>query len=249
MSVEKEFVLQVDNVSVEFDGQSIIEGISFNVKKGESLAIVGPNGAGKSTLFRALLDLIPYQGIITWKAGLKIGYVPQNLGMEKSIPLTVKDFLGFKSNSEVVIREALSRVGIRATPENEHHVEHHIMARPMGKLSGGEFQRVLIAWALLDKPDVLLVDEPTSGIDIGGEETIYNLLKRLQREEGLSILLISHDLNIVYRYANTVICLNKQQVCFGIPTEVLDPESLKQLYGGETEFYAHEHAASQPSVK
>ena len=111
----------------------------------------------------------------------------------------------------------------------------------MGWLSGGQLQRVLIAWAILDNPDVLLFDEPTAGIDVGGEETIYNLLKKLNDERAMTILLISHDLNIVYKYANTVLCVNKQKICFGRPNDVLDPQALVKLYGGEAAFYAHEH--------
>ena len=111
----------------------------------------------------------------------------------------------------------------------------------MGWLSGGQIQRVLIAWSIIDNPDVILFDEPTSGIDVGGEETIYNLLKKVKEERTLTIILISHDLNIVYKYADSVICLNKKMVCYGRPSEVLDPAALAKLYGGETAFYKHEH--------
>jgi zinc transport system ATP-binding protein len=111
----------------------------------------------------------------------------------------------------------------------------------MGWLSGGQLQRILVAWAILDSPDVLLFDEPTTGIDVGGEETIYNLLKKLNDETALTILVISHDLNIVYKYANNVLCLNKEKLCFGPPSDVLDQQALIKLYGDEAGFYAHEH--------
>jgi zinc transport system ATP-binding protein len=111
----------------------------------------------------------------------------------------------------------------------------------LGWLSGGQLQRVLIAWALLDNPDVLLFDEPTAGIDVGGEETIYNLLKKLHSERNLTIFLISHDLNIVYKYANNVLCINKEMICYGVPATVLDPQSLVKLYGGDAGFYKHDH--------
>ena len=131
----------------------------------------------------------------------------------------------------------LKSVGIT----DEHHIEHHILKQRLGWLSGRQIQRILIAWSILDNPDVLLFDEPTAGIDIGGEETIYNLLKKLKDERGFTVLLISHDLNIVYKYANNVICVNREMVCYGEPSIVLDPTALVKLYGGEASFYKHEH--------
>ena len=136
---------------------------------------------------------------------------------------------------------ALESVGLKTGHDDRHHIERHLLNQRMGWLSGGQLQRVLIAWALLDNPDVLLFDEPTAGIDVGGEETIYNLLKKLNDERNLTILLISHDLNIVYKYADSVLCLNKEKICFGPPREVLDPQALIKLYGGEARFYKHEH--------
>lgn len=239
--MEDKKILEVENLSVSFDGQSVLENVNFTLAKGEVLAVIGPNGSGKSIMFRALLGLIPYSGKIIWRLGLKIGYVPQKLAIDRGLPLTVREFLGLKSSSKENILQALASVGINTGPENEHHLEHHILNRRMGLLSGGEFQRVLIAWSLVDYPDVLLFDEPTTGIDIGGEETIYNLLHELQDKRNLTIILISHDLNVVYRYANSVICLNKQQVCFGEPHAVLNPDELSSLYGGEAKFYHHKH--------
>ena len=244
-----EKILEVENLDVSFDGQNVLENINFNLDKGDVLAVIGPNGAGKSVLFRALLDLIPYSGKISWQAGLKIGYVPQKLAIERDLPITVVEFLGLKSPIKENMLQALSSVGINTGPEQEHHLEHHILNRRMGLLSGGELQRVLIAWSLVDNPDILLFDEPTAGIDIGGEETIYNLLHELQDKRNLTIILISHDLNVVYRYANSVICLNKQQVCFGEPHSVLNPDELSSLYGGEAKFYHHEHKNNDHTQK
>ncbi|MBI2669613.1 MAG: metal ABC transporter ATP-binding protein [Candidatus Yanofskybacteria bacterium] len=236
-----ENILEVENLSVEFNGQKVLENINFSVGRGDVLAVIGPNGSGKSVLFRALLGLIPYSGRIDWQPRLKISYVPQKLAIDRGLPLTVKEFLGLKATSKEKILQALASVGIDIGPEHEHHLEHHILNRRMGLLSGGEFQRILVAWSLVDNPDVLLFDEPTTGIDIGGEETIYNLLHELQEKIKLTIVLISHDLNIVYKYAKTVICLNRQQVCFGEPHTVLNPEELSSLYGGEVKFYHHKH--------
>lgn len=244
-----EQILKVDNLSVEFDGQRVLDGVSFSVKPGEVLAVVGPNGAGKSVMFRALLGLIPYSGDVDWRPGVNIGYVPQKLAIERALPLTVKEFLRLKpgqvENQEIL--SALESVGVKTGPANEHHLERHILNRRLGMLSGGEFQRVLIAWSLIGNPDILLFDEPTAGVDIGGEGTIYNLLRQLHDQRDLTIILISHDLNIVYKYANQVICLNQKLVCTGIPSQVLNSESLAALYGQEAAVYHHPHAMHHES--
>ena len=234
----QETVLTVENLGVKFDNNEVLKGLNFFVQKGDVLAIVGPNGSGKSVLFRALLGLVPYSGKAQWTPGLKVSYIPQKFNIDKDMPLSVEEFFKFKENKHEKIINTLKSVGIT----DEHHIEHHILNQRIGWLSGGQIQRVLIAWSILDNPDVLLFDEPTAGIDVGGEETIYNLLKKLKDERGFTILLISHDLNIVYKYANNVICVNKEMVCYGEPSVVLDPASLAKLYGGEAGFYKHEHA-------
>lgn len=233
----QETILTVENLGVKFDNNEVLKGLNFFVQKGDVLAIVGPNGAGKSVLFRALLGLIPYSGKIQWVPKLKISYVPQKFNIGKDLPLSVEEFFKFKQKNREEIVSALKAVGIT----DEHHIEHHILKQRLGWLSGGQLQRVLIAWSILDNPDVLLFDEPTAGIDVGGEETIYNLLKKLKNERGFTVILISHDLNIVYKYANNVICVNKEMVCYGEPNTILDPASLAKLYGGEAGFYKHEH--------
>ena len=233
----QETVLTVENLGVKFDDNEVLKGLNFFVQKGDVLAIVGPNGSGKSVLFRALLGLVPYSGKAQWTPGLKVSYIPQKFNIDKDMPLSVEEFFKFKENKHEKIINTLKSVGIT----DEHHIEHHILNQRIGWLSGGQIQRVLIAWSILDNPDILLFDEPTAGIDVGGEETIYNLLKKLKDERGFTILLISHDLNIVYKYANNVICVNKEMVCYGEPHMVLDPASLAKLYGGEAGFYKHEH--------
>lgn len=233
----QETILTVENLGVKFDNNEVLRGLNFFVQKGDVLAIVGPNGAGKSVLFRALLGLVSYSGKIRWSEKLKISYVPQKFNIDKDFPLSVGEFLRFKEKSLDKIIGVLKSVGIT----DEHHIEHHILKQRLGWLSGGQIQRILIAWSILDNPDVLLFDEPTAGIDVGGEETIYNLLKKLKDERGFTVLLISHDLNIVYKYANNVICVNREMVCYGEPSMVLDPTALAKLYGGEASFYKHEH--------
>lgn len=239
--MSNEPVLDIQNLTISFDENKVIDNLSFSVQKGHVIAIVGPNGAGKSVLFRALMGLLPYSGKIKWLPSLKINYVPQKFNVEKDFPLTTREFLRLKSKDYGKIMSSLESVGLKDKDTEKHHIEHHLLDQRMGWLSGGWLQRVLIAWALLDNPDVLLFDEPTAGIDVGGEETIYNLLKKLNKETSLTILIISHDLNIVYKYADTVLCLNKEKICFGPPREVLDPQALVKLYGNEASFYKHEH--------
>ncbi len=229
-------ILEVKNLSVVLDNQVVLKDISFRVGRGEALAIIGPNGAGKTVLLQALLGLLPFQGEVNWQKGIRVGYVPQKFVADKSIPVSVKEFLLLRS----------SRFWF---PERKfiEHLDHEfnlfglgqdILTKSMGDLSGGQLQRVLISWAMLNHPDVLLLDEPTTGIDIGAEETIYNLMHRLQDERGTTVILISHDLNIVYRYAGQVLCINKKMICHGPPAQTLNPEELVKLYG-EGGFYHH----------
>lgn len=236
-------ILKVEDLGVKFDNDQILDNLDFSVNKGEVMAIVGPNGAGKSVLFRALLGLIPHSGKVEWAKDLKVSYVPQKFAIDRELPLSVEEFLKFKKKNISDVVDTLESLGIMAAKHAHHsefHLQEHILKQRLGWLSGGQLQRVLIAWALLDNPDVLLFDEPTAGIDVGGEETIYNMLKKLHDERSLTTLLISHDLNIVYKYATNVLCLNKEMICFGSPATVLDPESLVKLYGGEAGFYKHD---------
>ena len=231
--------LKVENLNVEFDGNKILQDLSFEVKKGEMMAVVGPNGAGKTVLFRTLLGLVPYSGKFLWQKNIRVGYVPQRFIVEREMPLTVKEFLGYKKAGKNKITEVLKWVGFHI--HDEHHLEFHLLNQPLGILSGGELQKVLIAFALLGEPKVLLFDEPTTGIDVGGEETIYNLLRKLRDEHDLTVIFISHDIHIVYEQASSVLCINKEKMCFGPPHEALSKEELKKLYGTEVGIYPHTH--------
>jgi len=226
-----ELILKVRNLNVRLDHQSIIENLSFEVKRGDALTILGPNGAGKSVLLKTLLGLIPYRGEIEWARGLKIGYVPQRLPFIKDIPLSIKDFFNLKGSHEKETEAILNSVGFK----------QDFSRKKIGDLSSGQFQRVLIAWGLVGNPQVLLFDEPMTGVDISAEETIYNLLAKLKWERDLTILLVTHDLSVVYKFSTNVICLNRQPICYGPPQEVLTPESLQRLYGGEVKYYQHKH--------
>jgi len=231
MNREDELILQVADLEVAIEGQIVLTGLSFAVTRGEILTILGPNGAGKTVLLRALLGAVPHEGSITWKEGTRIGYVPQRLPYIKSIPLSVEDFFALKRNAGPDVEGMLRTVGLG--PE--------LASSRIGDLSSGQFQRVLIAWALAGDPHVLLFDEPTTGVDIGGEETVYALLARLHRERNLTMLIVTHDLAVVHRLSSTVLCLNKQPVCQGPPLSTLTPENLQRLYGTEVKFYEHKH--------
>src|SRR3989344_263123 len=238
----QESILEVSGLSVVFYGEEDLRDVSSVVPKSEVGAILGPNGAGKSVLLKTLVGLLPYRGKIVWSKDAKIGYVPQRFQVEKSLPLTVREFfllhaakfIFARGEMENKIQESLRMVQVAESSIDER----------LGTLSGGQLQRVLIAWALFDKPNVLLFDEPTAGIDATGEQTIYNLLHELQDRFGITIILVSHELNIVYRYATSVICLNRSLVCSGAPREVLTPEALAQLYC-EPAYYHHAHDAAE----
>lgn len=226
-----DWILKVKNLSVMLDNQSIIENLSFDVKKGDVLTILGPNGAGKSVLLKTLLGLLPYKGEIEWAKGIKIGYVPQRLPFIKNIPLNIKDFFRLKTSDEQEIKEILNSVGFM----------EEFLRKKIGDLSSGQFQRILIAWGLVGNPQALLFDEPMTGVDISAEETIYNFLAKLKEEKDLTIMLVTHDLSVVYKFSTNVICLNRQAICYGPPQEVMTPESLRKLYGGEVKYYQHKH--------
>ena len=231
-------VLTATNVSVTLDGLPIIRDVSFSVQQGEAAAVIGPNGAGKTMLFRALLGLVPYSGTIAWRPDVKIGYVPQRFSVERSAPITAKEFFLLQSPSFWkpargflgAVQRELAQMGLGA----------NVLAKRLGELSGGETQRLLIAWAMLQHPDVLMLDEPTAGVDAGFEDTIYALLHRVQADRGTTLLLISHDLSVVYRYAQHVVCINKGVVCQGRPVEALNPAALAELFG-DSGYYQHEH--------
>lgn len=225
-------LLVVKNLSVSFGSEVVLKNLSFSIKRKDVLIVVGPNGAGKTTLIRSLLNLVPYTGSVSWITQ-NVGYLPPQETLQRRglPPLSVKDFFSFKSNDEEKMIKLLNDVGL----------DNSFLNKQFGVLSTGQFQRMLIAWSLLNDPEVLLFDEPISGIDIGGEETIYSLLHKFWKERILTIILVSHDLDIVWEHANIVLCLNKTKVCMGHPEQVLTPENLKKIYGVNIKFYRHDH--------
>jgi zinc transport system ATP-binding protein len=228
-------ILEVDGLSIRFGANQVFKELTFAVPRGSSLAVVGPNGAGKTVLFRSLIGAIPYRGTLRWAPGVRIGYVPQKLDLARDVPVTGMDFLRAKmavsrcAGGE--IGASLASVGLSAATA----------AHSIGALSGGQFQRLLVAFALMGSPDVLLLDEPTAGIDEPGQGQLNELMHHLQQDRGLTLLMISHDLSVVYRYADNVLCLGRDHTCFGIPETVLTPDRLNELYGTPMAYHAHEH--------
>jgi zinc transport system ATP-binding protein len=226
----EDLALQVKNLTVELNDQKIISDLSFEVKRGETLVVMGPNGAGKTTLLRALLDVIPYEGQIDWSVK-NVSYLPPNELFQRReiLPLTVGDFYGLKGVAGEIVIDSLQSVGL----------EKKILKKRIAHLSTGQFQRLNIAWALVDKPDTLLFDEPTSGIDIGGTETIYSLLHNFWEKYNMTILLVTHDLSVIWEHADNVLCLNKKDMCYGAPKKILTTKNLRELYGAGVKYYHH----------
>ncbi|MCX6759330.1 MAG: metal ABC transporter ATP-binding protein [Candidatus Nealsonbacteria bacterium] len=261
-------ILKVEDLNVESEGERILDNLSFEVKEGEVLTILGPNGAGKTVLLKTLLGILPYKGKIEWTSPtqgrglplhgktsrpdhpkkIKIGYVPQRLPFIKDIPMSVGEFFKLKVSSEKEVKEILNSIGLKdynpptASSHSSFYSEwaSNILAKKIGDLSSGQFQRILVGWAMVGNPQVLLFDEPTTGIDISGQESIYELLEKLRKERNLTILLVTHDLSIVYKLATNCLCLNKKMLCYSVPKE-LTSERLSQLYGGKIKFYQHSH--------
>lgn len=230
-------IIEVENLTVKFNGHIILNSLNYYVKPGEIVAIIGPNGSGKTTMLKAILGLIPYQGKIRImglppkRALPRIGYVPQRFDFDKTFPLTVREFLSFvKIKSKEWEEEVLREVGVLA-----------FLDKRIGELSGGQLQRILIVKALLKEPSVLMLDEATSGIDMAGETTFYELIEHLNKTHNLTIVLISHEVNMVYTFATQILCLNRDLVCNGRPKEAITQEVLDKLYGKSIAFRPHQH--------
>ncbi len=228
-------LLTVKNLNVTLEDQSILENVNFELAQGENLAVIGPNGSGKTVLLRSLMGTVEFSGEIIWDEKTRVGYVPQKIEADRHLPITIANLLSAKAQ---IFKFPLSEVEWAV---NSAKLTKNILETPVGHLSGGQFQRALIAFALLGHPNVLLLDEPTASIDERGEEQIYELLHELQDKYKIAAILVSHDLSYVYRYATKVLCVNKQGMCYGIPEETLTPQVLDKLYGGPHKYYRHEH--------
>lgn len=239
-------VISLDNVSYRYNSDLVLENISFKADQGDLLGIIGPNGAGKTTLFSLILGLLEgYQGKITLfnedirnnrKALKRIGYIPQKKNINQGFPATVEEIvslgvLGRKTNMDVII-SALKIVGLLEQKDKR-----------IGELSGGQQQRVLIAKALVNQPELLILDEPTTGIDLETQDRFYTLLRKLNSERNITIILASHDLDAINRLANKVACVNRKMSFHGNAREFFGNEQMLKSYS-ESSMQAHMHSHS-----
>lgn len=224
------------NISVTFGSRRVLSNISLALQPGKILTLLGPNGAGKSTLVRVVLGLIaPTEGTMTCEPGLRIGYVPQKIHLDPTMPLTVSRFMRLKPGvKKSDILPALKRVQAA-----------HLLDQPMQKLSGGENQRVLLARALLNSPQLLVLDEPTQGVDVNGQVALYNLIDNLRCELGCAVLMVSHDLHLVMAKTDEVLCLNQHICCSGSPEVVSTHPEFIAMFGNrgaeQLAIYRHNH--------
>lgn len=229
-------LISADHVCVRFGATEVLHDINLSVAGGEIVTILGPNGSGKSTLLRALLGIVPVaEGRIARASGLRIGYVPQKLAIDRTMPLTVRRFLSLPVRvGDAVAEEALARVGMTGQGPQQ-----------MTALSGGQLQRVLLARALLGRPQLLMLDEPTQGLDQPGEAAFYRLVEEVRHETGAAVLMVSHDLHVVMAASDRVICLNGHICCEGTPRVVSTAPEYRALFGlgtqGALALYRHEH--------
>ncbi len=235
------------NVSVKFDGRQILDRITAEIPSGSVTALIGPNGAGKTTLLKVILGQIRYDGEVTFKSEAgeliapRFGYVPQSMEFDRGLPMTVIDFLILPYQRRPLWLGRRSEFIGRAM-ENLKMVEAiHLAPQQIGKLSGGELQRVLLASALSGQPDLLILDEPVSGIDIAGERLFCDLLDSIQKKRHYTMIIVSHDLSVVSNHADYVICLNKNMVCQGATDDVLTPVNLQAVFGHHTEIVRNPH--------
>jgi zinc transport system ATP-binding protein len=231
------YLVKVNDLSVSFDSQIVLSKVSLILREEEIITIVGPNGAGKSTLVRTILGLIKaFTGTVQLKTGMRIGYMPQKLILTPLLPITVQRFLTLTLAAKFDARQR--NILVDLSVDKLLHV-------PLQKVSGGELQRVLLARALLDKPDLLILDEPTQGVDITGQAELYNLINAVKTQYKCGILMVSHDLHVVMANTDTVLCLNKHICCLGHPATVSQhPEFIKMFglqFTKEVAFYQHSH--------
>lgn len=229
-------LITVKDLSVSYGANTVLKNVSLTLEAGEIVTIVGPNGSGKTSLFRAIIGAQDAtKGVITKRPGLKFGYVPQRLHIDQTLPITVERFMRLTSRVSIAsCEEALETAGVS-----------DLLKRQMTQLSGGQFQRVLLARALLNQPDVLLLDEATQGLDQPGSAAFYQQIEEVCRKTGCAVLMISHELHVVMSASDRVICLNGHVCCEGTPAVVASAPEYRALFGtgtgGALALYRHDH--------
>lgn len=231
-------ILEVKDLTVRFSGCTALEHVSFTIEQDAIIAVIGPNGSGKTTLLKAILGLVPYQGEIrifskpVRQVLPQIGYVPQRFAFDPTFPLTVEEFINLtcRTPERLPLGGVLDETGMK-----------EFKGKLIGELSGGQLQRVLLAHALLHRPRILFLDEATSGIDIEGLSDFYTTIQRLNREHGVTILMVSHEISMVYKFTDRIICLNRDLISHGETRTALTREVLKKLYGDNVDLKNHDH--------
>lgn len=229
-------LIELSNISVVFEQKTALNNINLRIFSDSIITIVGPNGGGKSTLLKVLLKLLePTAGEVKYHKNLRIGYVPQKIHLDQSLPITVAKFLSLKKGiSRDDIKQALELLSIT-----------HLMHNSMQKLSGGEMQRVLLARAILTKPNLLVLDEPTQGVDINGQAELYQLIHQTREQLNCAIVMVSHDLHLVMADTNEVLCINQHICCAGSPEIVSNNPKFIHFFGDQfaknIAVYTHRH--------
>jgi zinc transport system ATP-binding protein len=244
-------LVSVRHLTVELGGNIILRDLDAEIARGKITALIGKNGSGKTTFLRTLLGEIPFRGTIEFHCGhdhsqpepKHVGYVPQKLQIDAKLPLTVRDLLAL-----AIQRRPIFLGLTRRTQQTLHAIldsvqaPHALLDRPVEKISGGELQRVLLGLAIQPCPELLLLDEPAAGIDFQSMEAFNQTIVRLNREKGVTIVLVSHDLSVVSRHADEVLCLEGGAIkCHGAPREILTHETLSQTFGSDMSVFLHHH--------
>lgn len=229
-------LVETRGLGISFSGQIVLKDVNFAIEPGEIVTIVGPNGSGKSSFLKALIGAVePMTGSVRRAAGLRIGYVPQRLHIDRTLPMTVERFMNLpRATPAVTRRAALAEAGAEA-----------LGTRQMADLSGGQLQRVLLARALLDTPELLILDEATQGLDQPGSAAFYRRIEQVRNDLGCAVLMVSHELHVVMSASDRVICLNGHVCCEGKPEVVASAPEYRALFGtgtrGALALYRHEH--------
>ncbi|WP_341850269.1 metal ABC transporter ATP-binding protein [Neorhizobium sp. CSC1952] len=227
-------LVSLENAGIRRDGRWLVRGLDFSIRRGEVVTLIGPNGAGKSTTAKLAIGVLrPDEGAVTRASGMRIGYVPQKLAIDWTMPLSVRRLMRLTGPlPDGELTDALKATGIP-----------HLIDAEVRHLSGGEFQRALLARAIARKPDLMVLDEPVQGVDFAGESALYDLIRSIRNSTGCGILMISHDLHMVMAGTDTVICLNGHICCRGTPETVSQSADYLKLFGNTRSLavYSHHH--------
>src|SRR3989344_2045842 len=250
--MKKEPIIDINNISFTYNGANIVEKVSLKINTGDYLGIIGPNGSGKTTLLRLMLGLLePKSGQIylfgrpigAFKAWTKIGYIPQKATqLESHFPITVEEVV---SLGRIAKKGLLGKLSQQDKQVIDHALERvdivNLKRKLISELSGGQQQRVFIAKALATEPELLILDEPTVGIDSRSQKKFYELLTQLNQKGGKTIIIVSHDINVIANEVSTMACLNKHMVYHGTPKQFIKDDYLEKLYGKGRKFIIHGH--------